>query len=175
MRKPFAFVVMPFRSEFDDVYEIGIRGAASAAGVDAERLDDQMFTESMLDQPTGVTMIKNNLSGTSVAMAAFSGTLSDQRSCIIRDNIGAGVNPPALAQFTAPNLALNSLIENETPFDCMVFISGTGTCTVFVSDAAGNLFSTGLGAGVAFLVSSGSFIEIVTVDEPTLLWAWSPQ
>lgn len=46
----FAFVLMPFRSEFDDVYGIGIKEAAEAAGVRAERLDEQLYSEGMLER-----------------------------------------------------------------------------------------------------------------------------
>lgn len=48
--KPFVFVLMPFDPEFDDVYEFGIKGAANDVGAYAERLDEQMFTEGMLDR-----------------------------------------------------------------------------------------------------------------------------
>lgn len=46
--KPFAFVVMPFDSDFDDVYQLGIKPAAEAAGYYCERLDEQIFDETML-------------------------------------------------------------------------------------------------------------------------------
>lgn len=46
----FAFVLMPFDPSFDDVYEIGIKEAAQQTGIRAERLDDQIFVEGMLDR-----------------------------------------------------------------------------------------------------------------------------
>ena len=41
---------MPFDSAFDDVYRIGILDAAEAVGVRAERLDDQLYSEGMLER-----------------------------------------------------------------------------------------------------------------------------
>ena len=46
----FAFVLMPFDPAFEDVYKIGIREAAEAARINAERLDDQIYAEGMLDR-----------------------------------------------------------------------------------------------------------------------------
>lgn len=46
----FAFVLMPFRPEFDDIYKLGIKDAASQVGINAERLDEQMFGEGMLER-----------------------------------------------------------------------------------------------------------------------------
>lgn len=46
----FAFVLMPFDSAFDDVYQIGIKEAAEQAGIRAERLDEQIFVEGMLER-----------------------------------------------------------------------------------------------------------------------------
>ena len=48
--KPFVFVLMPFAKEFDDIYKFGIKGAADDAGAYAERLDEQMFDEGMLER-----------------------------------------------------------------------------------------------------------------------------
>ncbi len=48
--KPFVFVLMPFAKEFGDVYEIGIKEAADKAGAYAERVDEQMFLEGMLER-----------------------------------------------------------------------------------------------------------------------------
>jgi hypothetical protein len=48
--KPFVFVVMPFDSAFDDIYEIAIKEACDYAGAYCERLDDQIFEERMLDR-----------------------------------------------------------------------------------------------------------------------------
>jgi hypothetical protein len=41
---------MPFDSTFDDIYKFGIKGAADDVGAYAERLDEQIFTEGMLDR-----------------------------------------------------------------------------------------------------------------------------
>jgi hypothetical protein len=48
--KPFVFVLMPFAEEFDDIYEFGIKGAADDAGAYAERVDEQMFDEGILER-----------------------------------------------------------------------------------------------------------------------------
>lgn len=48
--KPFVFVLMPFDSSFKDTYTFGIKGAADDAGAYAERLDEQMFDEGMLER-----------------------------------------------------------------------------------------------------------------------------
>lgn len=47
---PFAFVIMPFDKEFDDAYKLGIKAAAKNASVKAERLDEQMYGEGMMDR-----------------------------------------------------------------------------------------------------------------------------
>ena len=46
----FAFVLMPFDSEFDDVYKLGIKEAASNLGIRAERVDEQLYHEGILDR-----------------------------------------------------------------------------------------------------------------------------
>lgn len=48
--KPFAFVLMPFSSEFEDVYKLGIKEAAINCDILAQRLDEQLFNEGMLDR-----------------------------------------------------------------------------------------------------------------------------
>jgi len=48
--KPFGFVLMPFDAEFKNLYTYGIKGAAQDAGAYAERLDEQIFTEGMLER-----------------------------------------------------------------------------------------------------------------------------
>ena len=48
--KPFIFILMPFEPAFNDVYKFGIKGAAEAAGAYAERVDEQIFVEGMLDR-----------------------------------------------------------------------------------------------------------------------------
>ena len=46
----FAFVLMPFSSDFDDIYRLGIKEPAATLGIRAERVDEQMFTERILDR-----------------------------------------------------------------------------------------------------------------------------
>lgn len=46
----FTFVIMPFSSEYDDPYKLGIKAAAKENNVLAERLDEQLFSEGMLDR-----------------------------------------------------------------------------------------------------------------------------
>jgi len=48
--KPFVFVLIPFGKNFDDIYKFGIKGAADDVGAYAERLDEQIFVEGMLDR-----------------------------------------------------------------------------------------------------------------------------
>lgn len=50
MPKPFCFVPIPSAKEFDDVYQIGIKEACDAAGAYAERVDDQIHDERILDR-----------------------------------------------------------------------------------------------------------------------------
>jgi hypothetical protein len=48
--KPFCFVLMPFDSSFNDIYEFGIKGACEDAGLYCERVDEQIFVGSMLER-----------------------------------------------------------------------------------------------------------------------------
>ncbi|MBI3913920.1 MAG: hypothetical protein HY327_07010 [Chloroflexi bacterium] len=48
--KPFVFVLMPFSDEFKDIYEVGIKPACRDAGAHCERVDEQRFTESILQR-----------------------------------------------------------------------------------------------------------------------------
>jgi len=41
---------MPFSSDFDDIYKLGIKEAAKKCEVKVERLDEQLFGEGMLDR-----------------------------------------------------------------------------------------------------------------------------
>lgn len=51
MSKPlFAFVLMPFSEDFQDVYRIGIQETAKSKDVIAERVDEQIYTESILER-----------------------------------------------------------------------------------------------------------------------------
>jgi hypothetical protein len=47
----FAFVLMPFSKEFDDVYRLGIKESVEGAGIIAERVDEQVFhSEKILER-----------------------------------------------------------------------------------------------------------------------------
>lgn len=48
--KPFVFVLTPFEPAFDDIYKFGIKGAAEDVGAYAERVDEQIFTEGILER-----------------------------------------------------------------------------------------------------------------------------
>lgn len=48
--KPFVFVLMPFNEDFDDIYKIGIKETAKEVGAYAERVDEQNFTEGILER-----------------------------------------------------------------------------------------------------------------------------
>ncbi|MGW9067582.1 nucleoside 2-deoxyribosyltransferase [Achromobacter animicus] len=48
--KPFVFVLMPFNKDFNDIYRLGIKQAAEEAGLRAERVDEQLYSESMLER-----------------------------------------------------------------------------------------------------------------------------
>src|SRR2546430_15128697 len=65
--KPFVFVLMPFEASFNDIYKFGIKGAADDVGAYAERLDEQIFHEGMLDR------IFNQISKADVIVADMSG------------------------------------------------------------------------------------------------------
>jgi hypothetical protein len=65
--KPFIFVLMPFDRAFDDIYKFGIKGAAEDVDAYAERLDEQLFVEGMLDR------IFNQISKSDVIIADMTG------------------------------------------------------------------------------------------------------
>lgn len=46
----FCFTLMPFTSEFDDVYSLGIKAACDSVGAYCERVDEQIFQESILER-----------------------------------------------------------------------------------------------------------------------------
>jgi hypothetical protein len=48
--KPFAFVLMPFSKSFEDMYTLAIKPACEAAGAYAERVDEQIFSGSILER-----------------------------------------------------------------------------------------------------------------------------
>lgn len=65
--KPFIFVLMPFNSDFDDIYELGIKEAAKEVGAYAERVDKQIFNEGILER------IFNQISKADVIVADMTG------------------------------------------------------------------------------------------------------
>ncbi len=48
--KPFIFVLMPLDKKLNDTYKFGIKGAAEDAGAYAERVDEQIFYDGILDR-----------------------------------------------------------------------------------------------------------------------------
>jgi hypothetical protein len=48
--KAFVFVLMPFSETFSDIYDLGIMPACKEAGAYCERVDKQIFFESILDR-----------------------------------------------------------------------------------------------------------------------------
>jgi hypothetical protein len=65
--KPFVFVLIPFDQAFSDIYKFGIKGAADDVGAYAERVDEQIFSEGMLDR------IFNQISKADVIVADMTG------------------------------------------------------------------------------------------------------
>ena len=65
--KPFVFVLMPFDAAFHDIYKFGIKGAADDVGAYAERLDEQVFMEGILER------IFNQISKADVVVADMTG------------------------------------------------------------------------------------------------------
>ena len=65
--KPFVFVLMPFDPEFDDIYQLGIKPACNDVGAYAERIDDQIYQESILAR------IYNQIAKADVIVADMSG------------------------------------------------------------------------------------------------------
>jgi nucleoside 2-deoxyribosyltransferase len=48
--KPFCFVLMPFDSRFDDIYNLGIKETCDQAGAYCERVDEQFYQGTILDR-----------------------------------------------------------------------------------------------------------------------------
>ena len=65
--KPFVFVLMPFNEDFDDIYKLGIKEAAKEVGAYAERVDEQIFNEGILER------IFNQISKADVIVADMTG------------------------------------------------------------------------------------------------------
>lgn len=65
--KFFAFVLMPFSREFEDIYDLGIKSACMATGCYCERVDEQIFSEGILDR------IYNQISKADLIIADMTG------------------------------------------------------------------------------------------------------
>lgn len=46
----FAFVLMPFSTTFDDIYKLGIKETAKNLDIQAERVDEQIYSEGILER-----------------------------------------------------------------------------------------------------------------------------
>lgn len=46
----FAFVLMPFHEDYEDIYRMGIKETANALDIKAERVDEQIFQEGILER-----------------------------------------------------------------------------------------------------------------------------
>lgn len=66
-KKPFVFVLMPFSSDFDDIYRYGIKKACEDHGCYCERVDEQMFDGTILDR------IYNQITKADVVVADMTG------------------------------------------------------------------------------------------------------
>lgn len=66
-QKKFAFVLMPFSKEFDNFYQYGIKQSCEELNVYCERVDEQIFHESILDR------IFNQISKADILIADMSG------------------------------------------------------------------------------------------------------
>ena len=65
--KPFVFVLMPFDQSFDDVYRFGIKETCNEVGAYAERVDEQMYDERILDR------IYNQIAKADIVVADMTG------------------------------------------------------------------------------------------------------
>lgn len=65
--KKFCFVLMPFKKDFKDIYELGIKQACDNAGAYCERVDEQHFEERILDR------IYNQISKADIVIADMTG------------------------------------------------------------------------------------------------------
>src|ERR1044072_6170726 len=65
--KTFVFVLMPFHSDFDDIYQLGIKEACDKAGAYCERVDEQMFDGNVLER------VYNQISKADIIVAEMTG------------------------------------------------------------------------------------------------------
>jgi hypothetical protein len=65
--KKFCFILMPFTDDFDDTYSLGIKQSCLDAGAYCERVDEQIFKESILER------IYNQISKADIIIADMTG------------------------------------------------------------------------------------------------------
>lgn len=65
--KIFCFVLMPFEESFDDIYQLGIKQPCIELGLYCERVDEQIFHESIIDR------IYNQIAKADIIIADLSG------------------------------------------------------------------------------------------------------
>lgn len=65
--KPFTFILMPFSEDFTDAYKLAIKPACEAAGTHAERVDEQVFHDDILQR------IYNQIAKADVIVADMTG------------------------------------------------------------------------------------------------------
>ncbi|MCK5660022.1 MAG: hypothetical protein KAH86_01585 [Methanosarcinales archaeon] len=97
--KPFIFVLMPFDSKFDDIYKYGIKGAAEDVGAYAERVDEQIYSDGILER------IFNQISKADVIVA----DMSDRNSNVFYE-VG-------YAHALGKNVLLLTQKADDIPFD----------------------------------------------------------
>ena len=101
--KPFCFVLMPFDSSFNDIYEFGIKGACSDAGLYCERVDEQVFLGSMLER------IYSQISRADILVADMTG-----RNANVFYEVG-------YAHALGKNVVLLTSVAQDIPFDLKHF------------------------------------------------------
>ncbi len=65
--KPFVFILMPFEAAFHDAYQLGIKAVCKEAGAYCERVDEQIFQESILER------IYNQIAKADIVVADMTG------------------------------------------------------------------------------------------------------
>ena len=63
----FAFTLMPFHQSYNDVYKLGIKAACESVGIYCERVDEQIFQETILEH------VYNQISKADIIIADMSG------------------------------------------------------------------------------------------------------
>src|ERR671916_2540990 len=65
--KTFVFVLMPFDTDFKDIYEVGIKPACKDAGAYCERVDEQIFVANIVER------VYNQIAKADVIVAEMTG------------------------------------------------------------------------------------------------------